>query len=297
MKLMSIIVLFGTVFPGLAETRNLPDSDQPSVIVGGEDVGREFEFVVNVGVVERDRSLTECTGALIHESWVLTAGHCLESDSTPEDVSIILLASRWNVTDWESQFREASHLEIRPGYDTDGPDENVPWGQVELDQALIRLEDPARDVSPVAVTGFDDTPISFAAYSTTTQQFAVAGALAGWGWSRWGKDMSPSSWESPDVLQWVPVYVAEAYWARGVLVARNPTRKRTGHLSKYTAPGDSGCPILLWTIEGWTLVGVNSGGIDDNSRFAGGYGGGTTWRLMRWIKNTMREYGDTLDSP
>lgn len=76
------------------------------------------------------------SGTLIHKSWVLTGGHCLEEDTCPEDVAVCLRSAGFK---YNRQFKWTSQIDIRPGYAVVSEEEPVAPGEIEVDQVLIRL--------------------------------------------------------------------------------------------------------------------------------------------------------------
>lgn len=270
------LALAATLASAVPAERDEPRS--PSHIVGGQDVAGEFEFTVKVWTrTDPVKNWgTSCTGTLIHESWVITAGHCLEFDPAVEDIYVCLKPER--CASWE--WKRASRYFIRPGYEGSDEDGTIPWAQVELDQALVQLRYPAQDIDPPAIISPRYSS------SESVPGLRIAGALVGWGYTRWDPDLEESRRVRADTLQKSPVWIEEAPWQDGVLNYTLPNSR-----GQYTAPGDSGGSVVLWTILGWTLVGINSSG-DYEARRASG--GAITRDLFRWIDRTLGDWGDSV---
>ena len=63
--------------------------------------------------------------------------------------------------------------------------------------------------------------------------------------------------------------------------------------TQHLAPGDSGAPVLVWTIGGWTLVGVHSAHFF-SSEVKLAFGGALTAELFEWIDDTLGDWGDSV---
>ena len=94
-----------------------------------------------------------------------------------------------------------------------------------------------------------------------------------------------------DTLQKLPNYLRKDYYL-DVFRFHNPRPEPFGGASAQGAPVDSGGPILIWIIKGWTLVGVASTVSAEESTCHVGNAGIVTDSLLRWIDDTLDENGD-----
>jgi len=110
-------------------------SDLKSLTTGDESRGWEGVGRLNIG------SRSFCTGSLIAENLVLTAGHCLYDHATaslarPDEIEFL---AGWR-GGRAAAYRGARRLVVHPGYIEDG-------AHRALDLALIELDQPIRNGS------------------------------------------------------------------------------------------------------------------------------------------------------
>ncbi|CAF1541040.1 unnamed protein product [Rotaria magnacalcarata] len=236
-------------------------------IVGGENAApATWGWAVSV----RIGTGTLCGGSIISNSWVITAAHCIISQ-TPSQYTIYAgSTSRWAGT----QTRTASNIFVHPGYSST---------TYVNDIALLKLSSPL---------SMDDPYVSSICIPSVSQAILSAGE-----WPSVGTNVVAVGWGTlseggslPTTLRQVTVQTVAYQASTCAPTMVNWTVQLCAGVSgggKDTCQGDSGGPLMMFSSSNqWVLIGVTSSGI---GCARAGYSGMYTRvaAFQGWINSTM----------
>ncbi|CAF0902100.1 unnamed protein product [Adineta steineri] len=207
-------------------------------IVNGEDAGyNTWSWAVSLEVGDY-----LCGGTIIHESYIITAAHCLDHNLRPSDITV----HAGSLTIMEGTQRSASQFYMHPSYNT---------AQHTNDIALIQLD------RPLDLSNRDLAKICLPKIASTSEEYPVASTpllTVGWGTLSSGGDISRT-------LQQVTVSAVGAQTTYCQSVIKDPMLQLCAGImpggGKDTCQGDSGGPLMMFNSkQEWELVGVVSYG-------------------------------------
>ncbi|WP_329524888.1 serine protease [Streptomyces sp. NBC_01462] len=221
--LTAVLASFALVIGMSAEARGIVNGDRVTSPA-------KYPWMAQIQILRDGRRQGSCAGTLVSERWVLTAGHCVDS----QDIRVVLGSTALR-SETDGSFRVVRVVR-HPRYAPGG-------GPLRYDAALLRLDPPVRFGRTVA-------PLALPASARLTS-YPGPLVVAGWGHTR---EDGPAS----DTL-------LETHQTESGRCFRQGLRRKV-HLCTlirgHRAPcyGDSGAPLMHRNARGgFTLVGITSG--------------------------------------
>ncbi|MFG2476276.1 S1 family peptidase [Streptomyces fagopyri] len=249
----AVLAAFALVVGGSAAARGIVNGDRVTSPA-------KYPWMAQIQILGDGRLQGACTGTLVSGSWVLTAGHCVDS----RDIMVVLGTTALR-TRTDRSLRVARVVR-HPRFATSG--------RLRYDAALLRLERPVRFGRTVA-------PLALPASSRLTS-YPGPLVVAGWGHTR---EDGPAS----DTLLKTEQAESGRCFRQGL--------QREVHLCtlirnhRATCYGDSGAPLMHQNGRGgFTLVGITSGMVGDHPCGAEGqenYFARVT-ALVDWVRRSIR---------
>ncbi|MFJ2395559.1 S1 family peptidase [Streptomyces sp. NPDC087843] len=238
-------------------------------IVNGSRVtsAAKYPWMAQIQILRDGRHQGSCTGTLVSESWVLTAGHCVGS----QEIRVVLgtTALRTQTDASLRVLRVVRHPRYASGR------------HLRYDAALLRLDTPVsfgRTVAPLTLPP-----------SSRLTSYPGPLVVAGWGHTR-------EDGPAPDTL-------LETYQAESGRCFRQGLRRKLHVCTlirnhRATCYGDSGAPLMHRNDRGeFTLVGISSAIVGDHPCGAEGqenYFARVT-ALVDWIRHWIHHRTEPLE--
>jgi trypsin len=235
--------LFGVIFSlvvllsacgqtGMPENKVPEGSLEPEIVGGVEASAGAYPWMTRL---LRNGS-TICGGSLLHQSWVLTAAHCVDGSVTAASLSVVLGDHQRSVSEGTEQTRTIAQIIIHPSFNAT---------TMNNDLALLRLSTPVTLNARVGIVRIASLP------ATGTMLRTI-----GWGVTSEGGGVLADRLRQVDVPLVSGTGCSEAYPGQitnSMFCAGFPQGLRDA------CQGDSGGPIFLPTTR--YLVGLVSWGI------------------------------------
>ena len=228
---------------GRGARKALDEKDLPQIVGGADAIFANYPFMAALATENGSRF---CGGALISDSWVLTAAHCSVDNrgNTPDTDEVRLLLGTDNLADEDGLLLRVAQVIVHPDF------ERVDKGH---DIAVWQLEEP------VDMTANDLYSINM--LDEEQEDLAAGDVLAttiGWG-------NTQTATPFPDQLQQVHVPILDAQQCRETVPeAENFETQLCAAVPEGgidSCQGDSGGPLMIRFDDEWHHAGITSYGL------------------------------------
>lgn len=222
-------------------------------IVGGTPTTTDqFPWIVYLDI---SFGSAACGGTLIASEWVLTAAHCIPDTN----LNIVAILGHDSVSKEQIKVDQTFPHQYYAGYDNDIALLHLSWPSAKT---------PIPSISDNAIEGFLAT-------------------IVGYGIDEYGKFGYLNRVEVPITSDEV---CSQFGYDHGYIVTNNEFCAGVG--SNYTiypnsCSGDSGGPVMVYTKDGWSQIGIVSLGLRFNGCGTGYSVYTRIWNYLNWIKQTI----------
>ena len=254
-------------------SNGLDPGDPPEpYVIGGEDAPWGEYPWMGALVNNNDSNASQfCGCTAIDRYWVLTAAHCLDDGTVPDDFKVLFGPGTLGNEPFIELFK-ADAFVLHPNYSS--------IYDLEYDIALIKLKTPLPESFPVLPL-ISDPRLEYAGESAR---------VVGWGWTNYdiGNIMDASFLQQGDV-RIISTVAANSGQFFGGIITENVLV--AGSLDPYTAAhfGDSGGPLLGFNaqLDRWEQIGVVSFGVGC-TKASNPFGGFTrVSKFIPWIERII----------